>query len=154
MLVAQTVYSWNNDGLPVDVAFDTNRVFYLLLRINSTMVSDGAQCKTAAICLLYCYHKWPYCKNICWLCGMFDCVAPQLNVCSLFLDVVCHRCGFLKCESRCLHIRLVCSMKQILALEQVSEHASLSVLCLCVLMEWEWSLTGDVWLFCFSYKSM
>lgn len=48
MLVAQTVNSWNKDGLPVDVMFDTNNVF-MLLRISSALGSDSVQCEAASI---------------------------------------------------------------------------------------------------------
>lgn len=49
MLVAQTVNSWNKDGLPVDVMFDTNNVFFMLLRISSALGSDSVQCEAASI---------------------------------------------------------------------------------------------------------
>jgi len=49
MLLAQTVNSLNNEGQSVDVVFNANHVFYLLLRISSTMGSDVAQCKNAPI---------------------------------------------------------------------------------------------------------
>lgn len=67
MLLAQTVNSLNNEGSSVDVAFSANHVFicYLESALPWEVVLLGVKLLQSFICLLYCYHKWPYCKNTC-----------------------------------------------------------------------------------------
>lgn len=67
MLVAQTVNSWNKDGLPVDVMFDTNNGFlcYLESAPPWEVIVFSVKLLQSFICLLYCYCKWLYSKNIC-----------------------------------------------------------------------------------------